>query len=89
MKTDLPRDMKVNPYVARTFFRIDKVIYRLRGKETYWSEHLCHAIRRDGKFSHGVAVRSHFPDWMHIAACKLYRARPFFLARFFRWALNR
>lgn len=89
MKSDLPHDMSVNPYTARTLIRVDRLIYRLRGKETYWSEHLCHVIRRDGKFSHGVEVRSHFPGWCFRLACKLYYVRPFFLARFFHWVLNR
>lgn len=83
-----PYNTAANPYVARTLFRVDRVLFWLGGVETHWDEHLCLTIRRDGAFSHGVAVRSHFPDWCHILACRLYRVRPFFLARFFAWALN-
>ena len=87
--SDVPHDTSHNPYVARTLFRIDRVIYFLRGKRTYWHGHLCFPHFKDGKFSHGSAVRSHFPDWVHRFACKLYNLRPFFLARLFRRVLNR
>jgi hypothetical protein len=71
MANDLPHVTEENPYVARTLFRIDRIIWRLRGRETYWHNHLCFAIRRDGKFSHGVAVRSHFPGWVHVLASRI------------------
>lgn len=58
-----------NPYTCRLFIRIDAVIYRLKGKPIYWS--------RDGALcermppGHGVELRSHFPGWMFIAACRV------------------
>ena len=53
-----------NPYVARTFLRIDFVIYWLRGKKPYWSKngYLC--------VGNGE-VKSNIPNRLHAIACDL------------------
>ncbi len=84
----LPHNTAINPYVARTLFRIDRVIYALKGQQTYWNEHLCIPYFRDGTFTHASAVRSHFPSWCFTFACRLYRIRPFWIGRLFYRMMN-
>lgn len=55
----------VNPYIARTFIRIDALIWRLRGKKTCWlGGSLCERMPK----GHGVELRSHFPASWHVWA---------------------
>jgi hypothetical protein len=61
--------MKPNPYTCRLLRRVDKIIWKLRGKRVYWSSdgHLCERYPA----GHGGELDTHFPGWMYVAAAKV------------------
>jgi hypothetical protein len=63
-----------NPYTCRLLRRIDRVIYFLVGKKVYWSNsgHLCQRYLK----GHSGEVKSFFPDWFYIWACRVQNKYP-------------
>jgi hypothetical protein len=55
-----------NPYTCRLLRRLDAVIWRVRGREVFWTRdgYLCELMPR----GHGVELATHFPGAFYTAA---------------------
>jgi hypothetical protein len=63
-----------NPYTCRLLRRIDGVLWRLRGKEVFWSSdgHLCQRYPK----GHGGELPTHFPGRFYVVAASVQNRWP-------------
>jgi hypothetical protein len=63
-----------NYYTCSTLFCIDRWIYKLKGKDTFWTKD--GALVEQHKSGSLSEVRTHFPDWMFLVACRIQNKWP-------------